>query len=266
MSIELFTHNFQSHDVRSSWSNTLNEPVFIGKDVCTVIGITKYRDALAQLDDDERVSVAVDTPGGQQMMVGVTESGIWSLMLISRSPLVKPFRRWLTHTVLPSLRRTGTYSAAPALTGPALMAAALVEAHATLEQKDSQIAVMAPKADYVDMFVATDDLIEFRTLANQLTIKEIDLRTLLIEHNWIYMYSGTRWSSSKKKLITVKQYRSHADKHGYFQLGPEHEAPRVKGRPQQTLFLTPEGSVAVAKAVRRWTSQTDLLGTGLELN
>lgn len=151
----------------------------------------------------------------------------------------------------------------PALTGPALMAAALVEAQATLEARDAQIAVMTPKAEYVDMFVDTDDLIEFRTLANQLTIKESDLRTLLIEHRWIYMYEDTWWSKTEKRMKRKKQYRSCADKHRYFQLGPEHEAPRIQGKPQQTLFLTPEGAVAVAKAVRRWTSQTDLLGTDL---
>lgn len=74
-----------------------------------VIGITKYRDALAQLDPDERVSVAVDTLGGPQTMTAVTESGLFALMMISRSPDVKPFRRWVTHEVLPQIRRTGSY-------------------------------------------------------------------------------------------------------------------------------------------------------------
>ena len=83
-----------------------DQPVWIGRDVCEVVGISKYRDALAQLDDDERVSVIVDTPGGPQHMSAVTEAGIYSLMLISRSPKVKPFMRWLTHEVLPAIRKT----------------------------------------------------------------------------------------------------------------------------------------------------------------
>lgn len=85
------------------------EPWFVGKDACDVIGISKYRDALAQLDDDERASAAVDTPGGTQTMTIVNEAGLYALMMISRSPLVKPFRRWVTHDVLPAIRKTGSY-------------------------------------------------------------------------------------------------------------------------------------------------------------
>lgn len=59
------------------------EPVLVGKDVCDALGIIKYRDALAQLDDDERVSISVDTPGGRQQMTAVTEGGIWSLAFIA---------------------------------------------------------------------------------------------------------------------------------------------------------------------------------------
>jgi len=89
------------------------EPVWLAKDICGIVGISKYRDALAQLDPDERVSIAVDTPGGVQQMAGVTEAGVWSLMMISRSPMVKPFKRWLTHEVLPTIRKTGGAYIAP---------------------------------------------------------------------------------------------------------------------------------------------------------
>ncbi|ORL35005.1 hypothetical protein A6I91_02015 [Prescottella equi] len=157
--------------------------------------------------------------------------------------------------------------ARPELTGQALLAAAVLEAQALLaakdaeiEARDGQIQLMAPKAEYVDTFVATEDLVLLRVLANQLNIAEGVLRNLLIEHKWIYKVTGTRWSSSKKRLVTVTQYRAYADKMEYFRLGPEHEAPRVNGQPQQTLYVTPLGSVAVNRAVRRWTAETDLLG------
>jgi prophage antirepressor-like protein len=86
------------------------EPWFVAKDACEAVGVSKYRDAVAQLDEDERVSMAVDTPGGPQVMALVSEAGVYALMMISRSPQVKPFRRWLAHEVLPSIRRTGSYS------------------------------------------------------------------------------------------------------------------------------------------------------------
>lgn len=93
------------------------EPWFVAKDACDVVGITKHRDAVAQLDDDERASMTVDTPGGPQVMTVVNEPGVYALMMISRSPTVKPFRRWVAHEVLPSIRRTGSYAAPGSLPG-----------------------------------------------------------------------------------------------------------------------------------------------------
>jgi prophage antirepressor-like protein len=95
------------------------EAWFVGKDACEAVGISKYRDAIAQLDDDERVSMVVDTPGGPQTMALVNEPGVYALMMISRSPRVKPFRRWLAHEVVPALRRTGTYTVPVADPDPA---------------------------------------------------------------------------------------------------------------------------------------------------
>ena len=86
------------------------EPWFVAKDACDVLGIAKYRDAVAQLDDDERASMAVDTPGGPQRMTAVNEPGVYALMMISRSPRAKEFRRWVLHEVLPAIRQTGMYA------------------------------------------------------------------------------------------------------------------------------------------------------------
>lgn len=90
------------------------EPWFVANDVCAVVGIAKPRDAVGQLDGDERSSTIVDTPGGPQRMSVVNEAGVYSLMLISRSPRVRDFKRWLTHEVLPQIRQTGSYAAKPA--------------------------------------------------------------------------------------------------------------------------------------------------------
>ena len=87
------------------------EPWFVAKDACEAVGISKYRDAVAQLDEDERASMVVDTPGGPQSMALVNEPGVYALMMISRSARVKPFRRWLSHDVIPTIRRSGSYPA-----------------------------------------------------------------------------------------------------------------------------------------------------------
>lgn len=85
------------------------EPWFVAKDICDALGIIKYRDAMARLDDDERVSILVDTLGGKQSMTAVNESGLYLLVFQSRKPEARAFRRWVTNEVLPAIRRTGAF-------------------------------------------------------------------------------------------------------------------------------------------------------------
>lgn len=85
------------------------EPHFVARDVCDVLGINKHRDAVSRLDDDERESVTVDTLGGRQSMAAVNESGLYSLVLRSQKPEARMFKRWITHEVLPSIRKHGRY-------------------------------------------------------------------------------------------------------------------------------------------------------------
>jgi prophage antirepressor-like protein len=83
---------------------------FIAKDVCDVLDITNSRDAMARLEDDEKGVVSTDTPGGRQDAGAVNESGLYSLVLVSRKPEAKTFKRWITHEVLPAIRKTGAYA------------------------------------------------------------------------------------------------------------------------------------------------------------
>lgn len=85
------------------------EPVFVASDVCRALEIGKYRDAVARLDADEGCPVVVDTLGGRQTMTAVTESGLYALIMMSRKPAAKRFRKWVTAEVLPAIRRDGAY-------------------------------------------------------------------------------------------------------------------------------------------------------------
>ena len=89
------------------------ETWFVAKDVCDRLGIEYHRDALTRLDNDERGSVLLDTLGGRQKVAAVNESGLYSLVFQSRKPGAKKFRKWVTMEVLPSIRRTGSYSVKP---------------------------------------------------------------------------------------------------------------------------------------------------------
>lgn len=86
-----------------------NEPWFVGKDVCSCLGIANSRDALITLDSDEKGVGISDTLGGRQEMTLVNECGLYHLIFRSRKPQAQRFRRWVTHEVLPSIRKTGQY-------------------------------------------------------------------------------------------------------------------------------------------------------------
>lgn len=83
---------------------------FVAADVCRALELGNSRQAVIRLDDDEKGVISTDTPGGKQEMNIVNEPGLYSLVLGSRKPEAKAFKRWITHEVLPSVRRTGTYS------------------------------------------------------------------------------------------------------------------------------------------------------------
>lgn len=138
-------------------------PAFVAKDVCLALGIGKYRDAVSTIDDDERGSVLVDTPGGRQQMTTVTEPGFYKLVMRSRKPEAKAFQRWVTHEVLPALRRDGGYMVARDETPEQTMARAVLLAQQTIDRQKSRIAgleaeneEMRPKALFADAVAASD--------------------------------------------------------------------------------------------------------------
>ena len=85
------------------------EPWFVAADVCRALEISNSRDAVARLDDDEKGVGSTDTLGGKQGMQIINEPGLYTLVLGSRKPEAKTFKRWVTHEVLPAIRKTGSY-------------------------------------------------------------------------------------------------------------------------------------------------------------
>ncbi|OIQ69297.1 hypothetical protein GALL_491050 [mine drainage metagenome] len=111
--MQITPYQFGNQDVRIV-QDANGELLFVASDVCRVLGIVKPENAYSRLDDDERGTRTVGTNGGPQEMVVLNESGLYSLILSSRKAQAKAFKRWVTHEVLPSIRRTGTYNQAAA--------------------------------------------------------------------------------------------------------------------------------------------------------
>lgn len=118
-----------------------DQPWFIAKDVCDALDIGNPSQAVTRLDDDEKGITTNDTPGGNQESITVSEPGLYTLILTSRKPEAKAFKRWITHDVIPAIRRNGVYATPAAveeMTPEELMAKALIAANATIERMTAE--------------------------------------------------------------------------------------------------------------------------------
>lgn len=107
MSTALQPFEYEGTEIRVSVVD--GEPWFAAVDICDVLEVGNSRQALARLDDDEKGVISSDTLGGRQQLSAVSEAGMYSLVFTSRKSEAKAFKRWVTHEVLPTIRRTGSY-------------------------------------------------------------------------------------------------------------------------------------------------------------
>lgn len=176
---------------------TLNidgEPWFVASDVCKALGIANNRDAVARLDEDEKGVALTDTLGGVQNLTTVNEPGLYALVLSSRKPEAKAFKRWITHEVIPSIRKHGGYVAGQEhMSDEELMAKALLMAQKTIADRDARIsalqvevAVAQPKAAYFDELVDRNLLTGIRETAKELGIKQKVFVDFLLNKKYLH--------------------------------------------------------------------------------
>ncbi|AML46817.1 hypothetical protein HO456_07980 [Streptococcus suis] len=178
-----------------------NEPWFIGKEIAEILGYKNSRDALSKHVDEEDKGVAKrDTLGGSQDQVIINESGLYSLILKSKLPQAKQFKRWVTSEVLPAIRKHGGYLTDNKLEEALLNPDTLIslatqlkeerEARKQLQVANSQLMVdnqiMQPKAQYFDDLVARNLLTSFRDTAKMLKIKEREFINWLLDKKFLY--------------------------------------------------------------------------------
>jgi prophage antirepressor-like protein len=120
------------------------EPWFVAADVCAVLELNNVTMAVASLDEDEKGFSTIETPGGEQRVVIVNEPGLYSLILRSRKPEAKAFKRWLTHEVIPALRKRGRYDV-PADFATALELAA--KQAREIEAQRAELSIVKPQAE-----------------------------------------------------------------------------------------------------------------------
>lgn len=142
-----------------------------------------------------------------------------------------------------------------ALTEDEIVAQALAITTRKVDALTQRVAELEPKAEYVNTFVTDEDVLSFSTVASTVGLLESKLRELLIDHDWIYKETASRWSRSEQRKKKVNRYTEKASKKAYFQRIENHDAPRFRGEVMHTLKITPPGAHAIAKAVARWADE-----------
>lgn len=214
-----------------------NKPWFVGRDVCEMFGDTNYRRSLSRLDDDERVCHKVNTLGGKQNMTLINESGLYSLLFFmqpqkakgvsqndkainERIEKLKRFKRWVTSEVLPTIRKTGSYSIQPKqdsymIEDPVKRAERWIEEYKERMALEEKIEADKPKVEFANHVADTSDLIDIGTLAKLANDENIPIgRNRLFEwlrSNGILMNKGIHKNEPYQKCIdngwfAVKEY------------------------------------------------------------
>lgn len=130
---DIAVYTFEDQQVRTL-TDANGNPLFVLNDVCRALDISNSRMAAQRLDPDcVSTTDVTDSLGRSRNTSVITEAGLYEVIFQSRKPEAKAFRRWVTSEVLPSIRKTGTYSLQSKLEGPELMAYALIEAQKTIE-------------------------------------------------------------------------------------------------------------------------------------
>lgn len=233
---------FKNQEFGSVRTLTINdEPWFVGKDVAEILGYSNPRDAISKhVDSEDKNSVAIRdgiTRGNPNQTV-INESGLYCLVLSSKLPSAKKFKRWVTSEVLPALRKTGQYQVKE-LSGQELMAKALIEAQSVLAAKDKVIEEMKPKALFADAVTASHTSILVGELAKILKQNGIEmgqkrLFAWLRENGFLIKRKGTDYNMPTQKAMDLGLFEI---KEGSYVNGSgvniTTKTPKVTGKGQQ---------------------------------
>lgn len=234
MEIQVFS-NSELGEVRTTVID--GEVMFVGKDVADILGYTNPRKALNDhVEDEDKGVTKCDTLGGSQDLTVINESGLYSLILSSKMPNAKKFKRWITTEVLPSIRKHGVYAVDEVLQNPDVLIQALTELKKEREEKaqlketvavqNQQITEMTPKACYYDVVLNCKDVISTTEIAKDYGWSAKKMNAYLHEKKiqfkqgkiWLLYqkYSEQGLTSTKTSVYNGGDGLSHSSIHTYW--------------------------------------------------
>lgn len=235
MNNEIQKFDFKGAPLRTL-TDKAGEPWFVAKDVCAILEISNPSDALKRLDDDERSRFNLGRQGETNI---VNEAGLYVLVLGSRKPEAHEFKRWVTHEVLPSIRKHGGYMAGQERMTPEQMALASMRwLQSKVDEQAKQLKAQEGKVLFANAVETARTSILVGDFAKILKSNGIDIgpRRLfawLREHGWLIKVKGSSWNMPTQKamdlhLFEVKETTiSHSDGHTTI-----NKTPKMTGKGQ----------------------------------
>ena len=230
MTSEIQSYNFKGASLRTLTDES-GEPWFVAKDVCDILGLENSRKATADLDSDEKNTVTIsDGIAGNPNKTIISEPGLYRLVMKSRKTEAKEFQRWVTHEVLPQIRKTGGYiPTTDADDDMTILAKAVMIGQRTMEEQKQRIAAqqsrideLQPKASAWDNFVDIPDALSVRDSAKLLSnlgrpVGQTELFEWLDRHDWIFR-ENKHWSARQSRInaghllmVPSKSHGTHKD-------------------------------------------------------
>lgn len=210
---------FESNDFGSVRTiNISGQPWFVAADVCKALDVGNPSQALSRLDDDERGNTLISNEGnrGNPNVAIINEPGLYTLVLGSRKPEAKAFKRWITHEVIPAIRQTGGYIAGESeMTDEELLSRALVMANEKIKHRDERIKLLeskakedAPRVLFAQAVEGSDDSVLIRDLAKILKQNGVDigqdrLFALLRKEGYLISQKGESWNQPTQKSMNL---------------------------------------------------------------
>lgn len=230
MNNEIRKFDFRGASLRTL-TDEAGEPWFVLKDCMSILDLGNPTETVKMFDDDEfSTTEVIDSIGRRQQAYIISEPGLYRLVMRSRKPEAKEFQRWVTHKVLPQIRKTGGYIPTTDVDDDmTILAKAVMIGQRTMEQQQRKITEqqtrideLQPKASAWDNFVDIDDALSVRDSAKLLsnlgrTVGQTELFEWLDRHDWIFR-ENKHWSARQSRInagylmmVPPKSHGTHKD-------------------------------------------------------
>lgn len=229
MNNEIQRFEFKGESLRAL-TNKAEEPWFVLKDCMSILDLGNPTETVKMFDDDEfSTTEVIDSIGRRQQAYIISEPGLYRLIMRSRKPEAKEFQRWVTHEVLPSIRKHGAYMTQQTLDKALTSPDFLIQLATKLKEEQEKVKELEPKAQALDDFTNVEDRLLVRDAAKVLSnagtpIKEKQLREWMADHNWIFK-SGGSWRATAEHCAAGHLVMVMSQKHGVKDDGTEFAFP-----------------------------------------